>query len=313
MYQSEELGLYEVEGLPDAALQDLTWERSGHTVRGRDGCRVPLPWTGDTPPFGFSTTVSATPWLPQPHDWKFYTAEANQADRTSMLRLYRSALRLHRTNPGLCGEDFRWLDSPAGTLLFERGNGLPCAVNLTDQPTPLPAATSPLIASGPLTKDGLLPLRRHGPAAPVLTNERDRASPRPTSRAPSRAHVRQGLSGVPPRRSDRPWPSCRSRCPSGAAARLGQFSVGAVSLASRTRQICRRRTGERLPGTPPVPPASGWPQPWPCRRRAEQNRSQRLRIHAGQKGISRHGPAWRQTHEQRIQSIQAKLTPRHPK
>ncbi|WP_459171042.1 alpha-amylase family glycosyl hydrolase [Streptomyces europaeiscabiei] len=157
LYQGEELGLYEVEDLPDSALQDPTWERSGHTIRGRDGCRVPLPWTGDTPPFGFSTTVSATPWLPQPHDWKFHTAEANQADRTSMLQLYRSALRLRRTNPDLRGEDFRRLDSPPGTLLFERGNGLLCAVNLTDRPIPLPAATSPLIASAPLDEAGLLP------------------------------------------------------------------------------------------------------------------------------------------------------------
>ncbi|WP_371580461.1 alpha-amylase family glycosyl hydrolase [Streptomyces sp. NBC_01314] len=157
IYQGEELGLYEVEDLPESALQDPTWERSGHTVRGRDGCRVPLPWTGDTSPFGFSTSVSAEPWLPQPEQWKFYTAEANQADRTSMLQLYRSALRLRRTNPGLRSEDFHWLDSPPGTLLFERGNGLLCAVNLTDQPTPLPAATSPLIASAPLDKAGLLP------------------------------------------------------------------------------------------------------------------------------------------------------------
>lgn len=51
-----------------------------------------------------------------------------------MLQLYRSALRLRRTNPGLHGEDFHWLDSPAGTLLFERGNGVLCAVNLSDQP-----------------------------------------------------------------------------------------------------------------------------------------------------------------------------------
>ncbi|MBC9729366.1 alpha-amylase family glycosyl hydrolase [Streptomyces sp. TRM68367] len=157
IYQGEELGLYEVEDLPESALQDPTWERSGHTVRGRDGCRVPLPWTGDTPPFGFSTSVSAAPWLPQPDDWKSYTAEANQADRTSTLQLYRSALRLRRTNPHLRTEEFRWLDSPPGTLLFERGNGLLCAVNLTDQPTPLPDATSPLITSAPLGKDGLLP------------------------------------------------------------------------------------------------------------------------------------------------------------
>ncbi|MFD8725295.1 alpha-amylase family glycosyl hydrolase [Streptomyces sp. NPDC059629] len=157
IYQGEELGLYEVEDLPESALQDPTWERSGHTVRGRDGCRVPLPWTGDSPPFGFGTFVSAAPWLPQPDDWKSYTAEANQADRTSMLQLYRSALRLRRTNPHLRGEEFRWLDSPPGTLLFERGNGLLCAVNLTDQPIPLPEASSPLIASAPLGKASLLP------------------------------------------------------------------------------------------------------------------------------------------------------------
>jgi alpha-glucosidase len=157
IYQGEELGLHEVEDLPESALQDPTWERSGHTVRGRDGCRVPLPWTGDTPPFGFSTFVSAAPWLPQPDAWKAYTAEANQADRTSMLQLYRSALRLRRTDPGLRGEEFRWLDSPAGTLLFERGSSLLCAVNLSDQPMPLPDTTSALIASGPLAKDGMLP------------------------------------------------------------------------------------------------------------------------------------------------------------
>ncbi|MFF1302412.1 glycoside hydrolase family 13 protein [Streptomyces sp. NPDC058307] len=157
IYQGEELGLYEVEDLPESALQDPTWERSGHTVRGRDGCRVPLPWTGDTQPFGFGTFLSAAPWLPQPADWKSYTAEANQADRTSMLQLYRSALRLRRTNPSLRGEEFRWLDSPPGTLLFERGNGLLCAVNLSDQPIPLSDAGSPLLASGPLDKAGLLP------------------------------------------------------------------------------------------------------------------------------------------------------------
>ncbi|POX46071.1 glycoside hydrolase family 13 protein [Streptomyces sp. Ru72] len=166
IYQGEELGLYEVEDLPEDVLQDPTWERSGHTIRGRDGCRVPLPWYGDTPPFGFSTSRAAS-WLPQPEDWKSYTAEANQADPASMLQLYRSALRLRRTNAGLSGEAFRWLDSPDGMLLFERGNGLLCAVNLSHQPIPLPDACDPLLASGPLDGDGLLPpdttvwLQRH--------------------------------------------------------------------------------------------------------------------------------------------------------
>ncbi|HET9760161.1 MAG TPA: glycoside hydrolase family 13 protein, partial [Nocardioidaceae bacterium] len=65
VYQGEELGLPEVEDLPDDALQDPTWERAGHTDRGRDGCRVPLPWSGSAPPYGFSPEGSTSePWLP---------------------------------------------------------------------------------------------------------------------------------------------------------------------------------------------------------------------------------------------------------
>ena len=51
IYQGEELGLPEVEDLPDDALQHPIWELSGRHVRGRDGCRVPLPWSGSRPPF----------------------------------------------------------------------------------------------------------------------------------------------------------------------------------------------------------------------------------------------------------------------
>ena len=53
IYNGAELGLPNVD-LPDEALQDPVWERSGHAERGRDGCRVPVPWEGAAPPFGFS-------------------------------------------------------------------------------------------------------------------------------------------------------------------------------------------------------------------------------------------------------------------
>ena len=59
IYNGQELGLPNVDDLPDAVLQDPIWERTGHTVRGRDGCRVPLPWSGARPPFGFSTAASS--------------------------------------------------------------------------------------------------------------------------------------------------------------------------------------------------------------------------------------------------------------
>ncbi|MFG2782887.1 DUF3459 domain-containing protein [Streptomyces prunicolor] len=122
--------------------------------------------------------------------------EANQADRTSTLQLYRSALRLRRTGPNLRSEEFRWLDSPADKLLFARGNGLLRAVNLSDQPIPLPDATSPLLVSGPLSDDGMLPPDITVLAAPGLTDgcRRDHSSWPP--RASSGAQIRQGLSGV---------------------------------------------------------------------------------------------------------------------
>ena len=77
LYQGEELGLPEVEDLPEEVLQDPTWERSGRTARGRDGCRVPLPWSGDRPPYGFCPD-GVQPWLPQPPDWQDLTVEARR-------------------------------------------------------------------------------------------------------------------------------------------------------------------------------------------------------------------------------------------
>ena len=85
LYQGEELGLPEVQQLPDEARQDPIWERSHHTEYGRDGSRVPLPWTNDRPAFGFST---GTPWLPQP-DW---FADFAIADVPPTLALYRKAI-----------------------------------------------------------------------------------------------------------------------------------------------------------------------------------------------------------------------------
>ena len=146
VYQGEELGLWEVEDLPDALLQDPTWERSGHQSRGRDGCRVPLPWSRTAPSFGFGPPGSA-PWLPQPAEWASLSVDVQSGLSGSTLELYRAAVRLRRDHPGLAGEDLRWLPSPAGTLQFERGEGFRCALNLADAPWELPAVATILLAS----------------------------------------------------------------------------------------------------------------------------------------------------------------------
>ncbi|HEY3260436.1 MAG TPA: alpha-amylase family glycosyl hydrolase, partial [Pseudonocardiaceae bacterium] len=156
VYQGEELGLPEVEDLPRDVLQDPTWRRSGHTDPGRDGCRVPLPWSGDTAPYGFSPDGTPT-WLPQPDEWARYTAAAQLGDPTSMLELYRSALAERRSNPALGDGTLEWLDSPAGSLTFARSDGFVCIVNVSAEPVALPEGAQVILASGPLTDDARVP------------------------------------------------------------------------------------------------------------------------------------------------------------
>ncbi|PBC40274.1 alpha-amylase [Rhodococcus sp. ACPA4] len=153
IYNGAELGLPNVD-LPDDALRDPVWERSGHAERGRDGCRVPLPWEGAAPPFGF-TTASST-WLPMPPEWSTLTVEAQLEDVDSMLSLYRSALELRSSRPEISGADIDWYGSPPGCLAFRRRGGLICALNTSDVPISLPAGDV-ILSSAPLV-DGLLPV-----------------------------------------------------------------------------------------------------------------------------------------------------------
>jgi alpha-glucosidase len=154
LYQGEELGLWEVEDLADDDIQDPVWESSGHTVRGRDGARVPLPWSGSHPPFGFSVG-SAKPWLPQPPQWRDYTAEAEARAENSMLSFYRRALATRQEHLPHADPVLSWLDLGAGVLAFDRGPRLRCIVNLSSEP--LPFAGEVLIASDPAIAREVLP------------------------------------------------------------------------------------------------------------------------------------------------------------
>jgi len=153
IYNGAELGLPNVD-LPDDALQDPVWERSGHAERGRDGCRVPLPWEGSEPPFGFTTGAST--WLPMPAEWSTLTVEAQIEDVDSMLSLYRAALELRSARPEFSGTDIDWYGSPPGCLAFRRRGGLICALNTTEVPIALPSGQL-LLSSAPLV-DGQLPV-----------------------------------------------------------------------------------------------------------------------------------------------------------
>jgi alpha-glucosidase len=154
IYQGEELGLPEVLDIPDHLLQDPIWERSGHTQRGRDGCRVPLPWAEHGPSFGFSVT---SPWLPQPANWGKLSVHAQQGDPTSMLSLYREALRMRRESAALKGPALTWLDDLGPDVIgFVRGPNFACVVNLGTEPVKLPEKRRVRLTSIPL-EEGLLP------------------------------------------------------------------------------------------------------------------------------------------------------------
>lgn len=157
VYQGDELGLPEAEDLPAAAIQDPMHFRSHGVDPGRDGCRVPLPWSGAAAPFGFSPAGTATaPWLPQPADWAHLTVEAQQSDPASMLRLYRDVLAIRRAEPDLGDGPMDWIETDDDVLAFARGPRFACVANLGENPVDLPAHAGVLLASGALT-DSRLP------------------------------------------------------------------------------------------------------------------------------------------------------------
>lgn len=156
VYQGDELGLPEVEDLPAGSRRDPMHHRSGGADPGRDGCRVPLPWTVAGATHGFSAGDGAETWLPQPTGWGAYAVEAQDGDPGSTLSLYREALRLRRTEAALRTTAFAWAPSGPGALAFRRGEDLTCVVNFDSAPTDLPDHAAVLIASADI-RDGRLP------------------------------------------------------------------------------------------------------------------------------------------------------------
>ncbi|WP_103343337.1 glycoside hydrolase family 13 protein [Amycolatopsis sp. CA-126428] len=152
LYNGEELGLANVE-LSLSEMADPRAKTSGAEF-GRDVSRVPLPWEGDLPPFGFSRNPRT--WLPMPSEWAGLTVEKQIEDADSTLSLYRAAIELRKTHPAFSGDELEWYGAPAGCFAFRRrGGGLVCALNTSASPIALPPGEV-LLSSSPLV-DGKLP------------------------------------------------------------------------------------------------------------------------------------------------------------
>ncbi|MDR0959720.1 MAG: glycoside hydrolase family 13 protein [Propionibacteriaceae bacterium] len=146
LYQGEELGLRDVADLPDDVLQDPIFFRDPTFNRGRDGCRVPLPWTLEGPSFGFG---SGSAHLPQPSWFGAHAVSVEEGDPTSTLNLYRQALRLRHDfrREGL-GEELRWADALDGALHLVRPSvGWHSVTNFTADPIAWPGLPTTMLAS----------------------------------------------------------------------------------------------------------------------------------------------------------------------
>jgi alpha-glucosidase len=157
LYQGEELGLHEVGDIAGDRRQDPAYLRCVDTGvwsfdgLGRDGCRVPLPWTTAGPSFGFGPGDAH---LPQPAWFGGVSVEAQDDDPASTLNLYREALRLRQELQA--GESLEWLEelSQGDVLAFARPNRWVTITNFGDAPVALPEGEV-LLTSAPL-EDGLL-------------------------------------------------------------------------------------------------------------------------------------------------------------
>lgn len=150
IYQGEELGLFEVADIQDADLQDPMWLRGGKTKKGRDGCRVPLPWEKAGSSFGFGEGPSH---LPQPFWFPGYSVEFEEMQSGSTLKMYREMIALRATLQG--AETLEWVKSAKKVVHFTRPGGWHSITNFGKKPAKLPAGTV-MISSGPII-DGKLP------------------------------------------------------------------------------------------------------------------------------------------------------------
>jgi alpha-glucosidase len=134
LYQGEELGLGEVGDLPAEHLQDPAFYRSHGVEKGRDGCRVPLPWTQDGPSFGFGPGRAH---LPQPDWFSSFSVAAQKHHPASTLSMYRQALSWrHKLQTS---ESMDWMPGTGSQVLhFTRPGGWRSMTNFGPGPVPLP-------------------------------------------------------------------------------------------------------------------------------------------------------------------------------
>jgi alpha-glucosidase len=151
VYQGDELGLEDVD-LPAVVRQDPAEGQADASQPGRDGCRVPIPWDGAGPGFGFT---GGTSWLPMPASWGELSVQRQQADEASVRSLYQRALAVRRARPALGDGRLEWLVARDDVLVWRvvsGGDVVTVAVNTGESDVDIDGVADVLVASGPVRR-----------------------------------------------------------------------------------------------------------------------------------------------------------------
>ena len=119
---------------------------------------MPLPWSGDAPPFGFSPAgASRRRGCRSRPTGRGSRSTAQNGDPARCWSCTGRALRQRRREPDLGDGPLTWLAGPDGVLAFRRGARLICLVNLSTAAADCRRTSGVILASGPLAPDGGLP------------------------------------------------------------------------------------------------------------------------------------------------------------
>jgi alpha-glucosidase len=154
LYQGDELGLPEAD-IEFEDLQDPYGIEMWPNLKGRDGCRTPMPWNSTASSAGFSS--SARPWLPVAKPQLSLAVDQQQSNVDSLLHFYTQLLHWRRTVPALVVGTMQLLPVHPQVLAFVRESGgqrVLCLFNFSDQPAVMNLPSEMGVAT-PIQQSGL--------------------------------------------------------------------------------------------------------------------------------------------------------------
>jgi alpha-glucosidase len=132
LYYGDEIGMHQVAIAPADVRDPFEKNVPGISV-GRDGCRTPMQWDASEHA-GFS---SAAPWLPLADDCTHENVANLEADRLSILNLYKRLIALRKQHAALVEGDYAPIAAQGDLLLYRRqteDQTLMVVLNLGNEP-----------------------------------------------------------------------------------------------------------------------------------------------------------------------------------